>query len=121
MLAYGTNPNYIVAKSLSIFTIIVLIPALFYSYFLYTKKSILFLDVICFYVTVTCSQLVFYHFINLECAPIVYTYLSVLLLLVELACYLTFTFHPLKNFLFKDPITKKYGLDGHPCHHHHKH
>ncbi len=24
-------------------------------------------------------------------------------------------------FIFKDPITHKYGIKGHPCHHHHKH
>ena len=31
------------------------------------------------------------------------------------------TFHAPKNFLFEDPITHKYSLEGHPCGHDHKH
>ena len=116
---YGLNANYLVAKTLSVLTIIIVIPILFYSYTAFTKKSILWIDVICFYITITCSQLVFYHFINIEPLPKVYTYLSIILLLIELIAYFTLTYKPFKNFIFSDPITHKYGIEGHPCHHHH--
>ena len=118
---YGTNPNYIVAKSLCLLTIIVVIPILFYSYTVFTKKSILFVDVICFFVTIICSQLVFTYFIHLDALPFFCTYLSSILLFIELGCYFFFTFQPFKNFMYQDPITNKYGLEGHPCHHDHHH
>ena len=118
---YGMNNNYLIAKALSILTIILLIPLLFYTYTAFTKKAILWIDVICFYITVICSNLVFYHLINIEQLPFIYTYLSCILLFIEIGAYIFLTFNPLNNFIFKDPITNKYGLNGHPCHHNHKH
>ena len=118
-LLYICKPNYIIALSLTLLTIIVLIPVLFYTYTAFTKKAILVIDVICFYITVIVSQLVFNYFINLNTLPSIYTYLSIGLLVIEMICYFTFTYYPFKNFIFKDPITGKYGLEGHPCSHHH--
>ncbi len=120
---YGLNPNYIIGKSLCLATIIILIPILFYSYTFFTKKSILAIDVICFYITIICSQLVFNYFINSSALPFIYTYLSCILLFIEICAYMMLTFNPLKNFIFKDPISHKYGLKGHTemDHHHHEH
>ncbi len=118
---YGLDRNFIVAKSLCLLTIILMIPILFYSYTAFTKKSILFIDVICFYVTVICSQLVFRYIIDINNISNTYIYFSIGLLILELLSYLFLTFRPFNNFIFKDPITDKYGLEGHPCHHHHKH
>ncbi len=117
---YGLNSQFIIGKSLCLLTIILLIPILFYAYTAFTKKSILWVDVICFCITVVCSQLVFNHMIMGE-KTIINLYVSIVLLLIELGAYFSLTFHPPKNFIFKDPITKLYGLDGHPCHHHHDH
>lgn len=118
---YGQNPNYLIAKSISLFIIIALIPTLFYTYTTFTKKSILIIDVICFYVTVVCSQLVFYHFINTNPLPFIDTYLSAILLFLELSAYIFFTYQPLKHFIFEDPISHKYGISGHTETHHHEH
>ena len=118
---YGLNPNYLIGKSLCFLTIILLIPTLFYIYTYFTKKSILWIDVICFYTTVITSQLVFYYFINSNPLPFIYTYLSTILLVLELASYTFLTYQPLKNFIFEDPISHKYGLSGHTEPHNHKH
>ena len=119
---YGLNGNYIIGKAFCLLTIILLIPALFYLYTAFTKKSILFIDVICFYVTVICSQLVFKYFISLDTLPFIYTYLCSILLFFEICAYMFLTFNPIKNFIFEDPISHKYGLKGHTelDHHHHK-
>ena len=118
---YGMNPNYLIAKSLSFLTIILLIPALFYTYTYFTKKSNLVIDVICFYIVVVTSQFIFYYFISSEGLPFIFTYLSVILLVIEITAYMIFTYVPLKNFIFEDPITHKYGLFGHSHKHHHNH
>ena len=120
-LLYIGKPNYIIALALSLLTIIIVIPMLFYTYTAFTKKSILFIDVICFYVTVITSQLVFHYFIDMSNLTSIYTYLSIGLLVIEFVLYFTLTYYPYKNFIFKDPITHKYSLEGHPCSHNHKH
>ena len=117
---YGLNPNYFIGKSLSILTIILLIPILFYSYTFFTKKSILIVDIICFYIVVICQELVFNYFININSLPFIYSYLSVILLSIEFGSYMILTYQPLKNFIFKDPISNKYGLSGHTEAHNHK-
>ena len=114
---YGQYSNYIIAKSLSLLTIILLIPALFYLYTAFTKKSILFVDVICFYLTVICSQQIFKDFIYMEALPFIFTYFCSILLLLELGSYMILTYRPIKNFIFEDPITHKYGLRGHSHEH----
>ena len=117
---FGLNSNYFIAKSLSLLTIIILMPTLFYLYTTFTKKSILVVDIISFYIVVICSQLVFRYFINVDALPFIYSYLSFILLILEFGSYMFLTFQPLKNFIFKDPISKKYGLKGHTeMEHHH--
>ena len=116
---YGMNANFLIGKALSLLTIIILMPVLFYIYTAFTKKAILWVDVICFYIVVICSQLVFNYFINMQVLPFIYTYLSCILLFIEIGAYVFLTFNPLKNFIFEDPITHKYGMLGH--HHGHKH
>ena len=120
IIEYGFNGSFLVSKALCLLTIIILIPILFYSYTAFTKKAILFIDVICFIITIICSQFVFKYFISLDISNI-YVYLSIGLLIIEIIAYFTLSFKTYKNFLFKDPITNKYGLVGHPCHHDHKH
>jgi len=118
---YGFTGNFIFAKSICLLTIILLIPILFYSYTFFTKKVYLIVDIICFLITVICSQLAFRYIINLNNYFDIFTYISFVLIIIELLLYFYLTYNPLKSFIFKDPITKKYGLDGHPCHHDHKH
>ncbi len=118
---YGFTGNYIFAKSMCILTIMLVIPILFYSYTIFTKKSILIIDIICFFITTLLSQLVFRYIINLINFSDIYVNISFILILIELFLYFYLTYHPMHNFIFKDPITNKYGLDGHPCHHHHEH
>ena len=115
---YGMNANYLIGKALSLLIIILLIPMLFYAYTAFTKKAILVIDIICFYITIVCSMLVFNYFVNANALPFIYIYLSCILLFIEIFAYVFLTFNPLKNFIFEDPLTHKYGLLGH---HHHKH
>ena len=118
---YGTNANYFIAKSLSLLMIIFLIPFLFYTYTAFTKKAILWVDIVCFYLVVVCSQLIFNYFVNLNSLPFIYSYLSCILLFIEISSYMFLTFNPLKHFIFEDPISHKYGLSGHTEMHGNKH
>ena len=43
----------------------------------------------------------------------------IIVLFIIFGSYMVLTLLPIKNFLFKDPITKRYGIRGH-SHHEHK-
>ena len=108
---YGFSPNYFLAKSISLLAVIIIIPLLFYGYKLITKKSILIIDIMIFYIAIASSIGVFYYLIkNLNCT-FIYSYIGAILLFIIFSLYLLLTIMPLKNELFLAPITKKYGLD----------
>lgn len=115
----GSNPNYIVGKFICLLSIIILIPVLFYSYKIFTKKTILIVDIIIFYIVIALSVIIFNYILNINPLPSIYTYISIIGIILILIAYFTLTKKPLHNFLFKDSITNKYGIEGHPCHHKH--
>ncbi len=110
---YGQNPNYFPAKTLSLLTIIIGIPVAFYTYKAILKRTILFTDISIFYISIFLSQLVFRHFINLPPMKFIYEYLGTVGLFIIFGGYMVLTLQPLENFVFEDPISKKYGKEGH--------
>ena len=82
-----------------------------------TKKSILIIDITIFYLAIIFSLLTFKYIVNIEPLHFFYRYISVVILFIIFGFYMVLTLLPIKNFLFKDPITKKYGIKGHSHHH----
>lgn len=116
---YGLEPNYFVAKTASLLAIIIIIPVLFYAYQIFTKKAMLPIDIIIFYISIIVSNLLFKYIIGLNSISFFITYFAVILLFVIFGFYMILTLMPFENFIFEDPITKKYGVKGH-SHHEHK-
>lgn len=116
---YGLEPNYFVAKTASLLAIIIIIPVLFYAYQIFTKKAMLPIDIIIFYISIIVSNLLFKYIIGLNSISFFITYFAVILLFVIFGFYMILTLMPFENFIFKDPITKKYCVKGH-SHHEHK-
>lgn len=110
---YGTSPNYFIAKSASLLVIVFLIPIIFYTYTAITKKAVLWFDITYFYVTILISQYVFNYILNMEAFGFAYQYVSVIILFMVFGTYMVGTLEPVHNFLFKDPISNKYGKEGH--------
>ena len=110
---YGLNPNYFVAKLASLIVIALFIPLVFYSYQRITKKPVLIIDILTFYAAILLSQLVFYIIINLDPVWPILQYTATLGMFVFFGAYMTLTLEPLKNLIFKDPITGKYGFRAH--------
>ena len=117
----GFSRSLVAAQACSMCVTMLLIPGLFYGYTAFTGQNWLICDIICFCVSVIAGRICFSHVMC--CAHISDLLLaasSVFLVLV-LLCYLVFSFHPLHNFLFRDPISGDYGPHGHGCHtHYHK-
>lgn len=110
---YGANPNYFFAKFISLITIIILIPVLFYGYKGLFKKNNEAINVLIFYLVIIISQYLFNYLILSEQISYFVQYISCAGIFVILVCDMIFTLIPGKNFIFKDPISKKYGFDGH--------
>ena len=112
-IKYGSEPNYFLAKFISLLVVILLMPILFYGYQLFTKKDVVIFDILIFYIVITASQLAFYYIINMSSVNSVIRYLSLIGIFIIFAGYLIHTALPGKGFIFKDPITNKYGFKGH--------
>lgn len=110
---HGQNPNYFLAKCVSLLIPIFIIPCIFYGYKLVSKKPILIVDIATFYFVIFLSQFAFKAIIDLPALSYVFNYLGCLVTFVIFGAYSTLTLMPLKLFIFKDPISKKYGFPAH--------
>lgn len=110
---YGMETNYFLAKFISLFSIVFVMPILFYGYKFLFKKSSVFYNISSFYVVIILSQYLFFWLIKYNEINYLCRYLSFLGIVIIFVCYMVFTLLPIRSFLFKDPITNKYGFNGH--------
>lgn len=71
------------------------------------------MDILTFLSAIILSQFTFYTVINLAPTPYIFSYLSVIGTFIFFGAYMTLILAPLKNIIFKDPITGKYGFRAH--------
>jgi hypothetical protein len=107
------NNNFLLAKLVSLLTMIILIPTLFYLYRAILKKNVFILNILEFVISIALAQIFSYMVYNATPVSSVVCYISLILIDIILVAYLTFTCLPPKNILFKDPINNKYGIDAH--------
>jgi hypothetical protein len=107
------NNNFLIGSFLSMLAIILLIPIFFYGYQAILGDDFLILDIIDFIVSIIIGQFIFYRVMKSNELPKAYKISSIVGIVVIIVCYLTFSYYPPHNFLFEDPITHKYGVEGH--------
>lgn len=102
--------NFVFAKTVAVYVMVALIPAIFYTYTLITGESILAIDIASFVIAVVAGQLVSYTLlIRREFAGKVNW--GALFFLVLLAMvFVVFTFAPPHAPPFQDPLTGNYGI-----------
>lgn len=110
---YGRNPNYFTAKLSSLLILITFIPTIFYLYKYFTNKPIIIVDILIFYIAIILSQFSFYSIIKLQTLGFTINYLSCISIFIVFGFYMVLTLLPIKSFIFKDPITNKFGFKGH--------
>lgn len=110
---YYDNLNLFFARFISLLVMLLIIPLIFYSYTHFTKKPILFIDICSFIFSIVVGQLVFCKLININISSLFLKHIGIIGLLLIFFAYIMNTYAPQKNFLYKDPITKKYGVKGH--------
>lgn len=110
---YFDNPNLFFARFISLILMLLIIPIIFYSYTYFTKKSILFIDISSFIISIIIGQFVFSKLININASNSLLNHIGIIGLVIIFFAYIMNTYAPQKNFLQKDPITNKYGIKGH--------
>ena len=104
--------NVWVAKGLGLFTMPVVIVALFYGYKAILGRDYLWMDILIFALAVVAGQLVSYRILI---APRMGRYVQwggMILLVILIAAFSSFTYRPPRLFLFEDPRTHEYGILG---------
>jgi hypothetical protein len=106
----GVVRNFFSAKAVGAYIMVILIPAVFYSYTAFTGKSIFAVDITTFIVAVIIGQSVSYklleHGESSKSAQGVAIAAMVLLAIV----FIVFTFYPPQLPIFRDPNTAQYGI-----------
>lgn len=104
------NVNFFFAKVISFYVMPIAIILLFYGYLAVFKENSLFWDILTFVLAVAVGQFISYRIIVSKISGEKIRIISALLFLIILVSFLTLTYFPPKNFLFKDPITGGFGI-----------
>ncbi len=108
----STN-NFLIAKTVGIYLIPIVIPILFYSYTAVLGESVLVIDIITFVLAVIVGQLVSYKLLTYKRLPHILNEISLVALVLLGVAFVLFTFYPPHLPLFRDPVTREYGIIDH--------
>jgi len=102
--------NFSVARTLSFYVIPLVIIVLFYIYLAIFHKDSLFWDIFIFVFAIAIGQVISYRIlVAKQFSKQISSFFRVLFVII-LVIFLLLTYFPPHNFLFKDPISGRYGL-----------
>ena len=110
----GWSSSIPVATAAATISMMVLIPATFYGYTSIVGKNFLIADITCFIASVVAGMFVFKALLGIQPGTAL-EIIAYIALAAIITAYFTLSYHPLHNFLFKDPISGNYGPSGHDC------
>ncbi len=103
------SSNLVFAKAIGILIIPVAIAILFYGYTAFTEH-ILAVDIAIFIIAVVIGQMTSYKILSDSALPFWTEKLGLLLLILLVIAFATFTCYPLRLPIFQDPLTGGYGI-----------
>lgn len=108
-------PGFVPAATIALYSIPVSMVALVFTYKRVTKRNVLWIDILAFFVTIGLALLIC-ALLAAELAASAWTVaLSALFLSALGVAFVRFTLRPPREpDLFVDPLNAKYGLDAHP-------
>ncbi len=104
--------KYVVAKTLSLYFLLLTIIVFFYTYNLFTDGPVLILDLVSSFVFVALSQYLSYKLTTEDNDLQHYFAVAVMLLMMFFVMFFSFTVFPPKADLFRDPESGMYGVIG---------
>lgn len=107
---YGKKQkNFYFAKVKEFYIIPILIIAFFYSYTAFIEHN-LFLDIFVFVLAIIIGYMVSYKILFWQKDFSKYRILSIGLIILLVIAFSLFSYFPIENFLFLDPVTSSYGI-----------
>jgi hypothetical protein len=111
--------NFLVAKTIGLFTMPIITTILFYGYTGITGQHYLWVDIIIFFLSVAGGQMVSYKFMTKDQMGLNARNISIVGLVIMITAFSLLSYYPLINFLFKHPESDHYGiLDDYDDHSH---
>jgi hypothetical protein len=104
--------NFFFAKALGIFSIMVIIPVIFYAYTIFIEHNLT-IDVISFIFAIIVGQLFSYKLLTFKKLSKDLKLISIVAITILALAFVAFTFYPIQIQLFQDPITGEYGILNH--------
>jgi len=109
---YKKSNNFFVAKTLGIYSIMIIIPLIFYSYTAFLEESLI-IDIGSFIFAIIIGQLASYKLLTFKKFANIFEQISFVALAVLALAFVVFTFYPPQVSFFQDPITGEYGIVNH--------
>ena len=109
---YKKSNNFFFAKTLGIYSIMIIIPIIFYSYTIFLEENLI-IDVGSFILAIIIGQLISYRLLIYKKLAKIFEMISLVALLILALAFVVFTFYPPQVQLFQDPNTGKYGIIDH--------
>ena len=97
--------NFVLAKTVGLYVMVAVIPAIFYSYTALTGESILAIDIGSFLVAVVVGQLVSYKLLTYRTLGVKARWIALVAVVLLAVLFVIFTFTLPQVPLFQDPIT----------------
>jgi len=102
--------NFLLAKTLGTYLMIVIIPIVFYSYTSITGRSIFVIDIATFIVAIVVGQIISYSLFKKKQLPRIADKIALVMLAVLGIAFIIFTFYPPHLPIFQDSISRGYGI-----------
>lgn len=102
--------NFLPAKTIGIYIMVLFIPAVFYTYTAFTSKSIFVIDIASFIAAVIVGQTVSYKLYKYR-FPKATEIVAIAAIILLATIFIVFTFYPPQLPIFQDPLTGYYGIN----------
>ncbi|MCW3982902.1 MAG: DUF6512 family protein [Candidatus Bathyarchaeota archaeon] len=102
--------NFVLAKNVSVYVMVTVIPAIFYSYTAITGENLLAVDIGSFLAAVVIGQLVSYKLLTYRTLSVKAQWIALFFVILLAVLFVVFTFVPPHLSIFEDPITGNYGI-----------
>ena len=104
--------NFVLAKTASVYVMVTIIPAIFYSYTAFTGESLFAIDIASFVIAVIVGQLVSYKLLTYRKISSRLNWVALAFLVALAVAFVAFTFLPPQVTIFQDSLTGQYGITG---------
>lgn len=116
LFAFGgyAHPSFVPAATVALYSIPMTMIGVVFAYKAIAGRNVLWVDITVFGLCITLAQAIFVSLLRGLEADLVVVVLSVFYLAAIIAAYMVFTLRPpAEPDVFIDPITNRYGLEGH--------